>query len=178
MQRVYEWAFSCSENDYKGHQTDSPDSQRPHYHFQMRVNRAAFIRYNDFHVPFSDTDIIEIEAEKAAPEAVKRAFWGGEGMSALLEQDVLEHVVKHGGAAPDPDKAPVKLDTIIMAEEGSTISGDDLAALIKEAKEKRVTVTSIADKLPNVRIQTIVTPGPGVVEQAPRSGGRGKRPPR
>lgn len=39
-----EWSISCGENDFLGHQTNSENSKRPHYHFQMRYNRGAFIR--------------------------------------------------------------------------------------------------------------------------------------
>jgi hypothetical protein len=49
--RQLEWSFSCGESDYLGHSSASEDSRRPHYHLQMRVNRGAFIRYNDFHPP-------------------------------------------------------------------------------------------------------------------------------
>jgi hypoxanthine-guanine phosphoribosyltransferase len=55
-----------------------------------------------------------------------------------------------------------------MADEGKTISGDDLYALLQEAKAKGVTIASLMHKLPNARTQVIVSPGPGVVEQAPR----------
>jgi hypoxanthine-guanine phosphoribosyltransferase len=57
-----------------------------------------------------------------------------------------------------------------MAEEGKTISGDDLYEIIQEAKAKNVTVASLMHKLPNTQTRVFVTPGPGVVEQAPRSG--------
>ena len=51
-----------------------------------------------------------------------------------------------------------------------TISGNDLYELIQEAKTKNVTIASLMHKLPNAQSKIIVTPGPGVVEQAPRSG--------
>jgi hypothetical protein len=57
-----------------------------------------------------------------------------------------------------------------MADEGSAISGDDLADLLEEVRQKGVTIASLLNKLPNVKVQTIVTPGPAVVEQATRSG--------
>jgi hypothetical protein len=116
-------------------------------------------------------DIIEMEAMRAAPEFIKHSFIGGEGMSDLLDEDMLERVVQEGIILPsNADNAPIKLDSIVMADEGSTISGDDLAELLAEAKQKGVTIASLLHKLPNAKVQTIVTPGPGVVEQAPRSG--------
>ena len=50
--KTFEWSFSCTENDYCGHDTACEDSRRAHYHFQMRVNEQAFIKFSDFHVPF------------------------------------------------------------------------------------------------------------------------------
>lgn len=171
----YEWSFSCGQSDMDGHPTASPASQMPHYHFQMRVNKASFIKYNDFHVPFSDMDLINLTALREAPDLIKQRTFGGEGMTDLLSEGTLEAVVRHGKAAPNEETAPIKLDTIIEAEEGTSISGDDLYALIKEAKENGVTLASMVHKLKNVRATTIVTPGQGVVEQAPRKGGRGKK---
>ena len=57
-----------------------------------------------------------------------------------------------------------------MAEPGKTIRGEDIYDLIQEAKAEGVTVTSKMRKLKNVSVQTFVSPGPGVVMQAPRSG--------
>ena len=57
------------------------------------------------------------------------------------------------------DEAPFKIDTIAMAEEGKTISGDDLYEIIQETKAKNVTVASLMRKLPNARTRVIVTPG-------------------
>jgi hypothetical protein len=45
-----EWSFSCGDGDYEGHKRESPNSRRPHYHLQMRVNGLPFIDYNNFHL--------------------------------------------------------------------------------------------------------------------------------
>lgn len=168
----FEWAFSCGEGDYLGHTGAASDAARPHYHFQMRVNRAAFIRYNDFHVPLSRMDIVKLEAIRTAPDKIRSGFYGGEGMSDVLNEPTIEEVVKRGIAAADEENPPIKLDSIVIAEDGSSISGDEVADLVDEARAKKVTISSLLHRLPNVRVTTIVTPGPGVVEQAPRQGGR------
>jgi hypothetical protein len=167
----YEWSFSCGENDLLGHTSSHEDSRQPHFHFQMRVNRQAFIRFNNFHVQLSHADIALLEAMRIAPNLVKPTFSGGPGMEELLKKETLEKLVMSGVSIPDKEaEAPIRLSSIMMAKPGTTISGDKLADLIQEAKEKRVTVTSLLPKLQSVSIQTIVTPGPGVVEQTPRSG--------
>ena len=165
-----EWGFSCAEGDYLGHVSASTESQRPHYHFQMRYKRQAFVRYNDFHIPLCDSDIHTIETTRAAPDFVKQRFAGGEGMSDLFNDDTVDYLVKAGRSGGNEEEAPLKLDTILTADEGTSIRGDDLADLIEEARKTGVTITSLLPRLKNVNIQTIVTPGPGVVEQAPRSG--------
>ena len=164
-----EWAFSCAESDYQGHAT-SQHAKHQHYHFQMRIDQRPFINYSDFHVPFSEMDVINIEAMRALPGKVKQRFSFGEGMNDALNEDTVEQIVSATVPGDASDEAPFKIDTIAMAEEGKTISGDDLYEIIQEAKAKNVTVASLMHKLPNAQTRVIVTPGPGVVEQAPRSG--------
>ena len=165
--RNLEWAFSCSESDYQGHAT-SQHSKHQHYHFQMRLDKRPFINYSDFHLPFSEMDIINIEAMRAHPEKVKQRFSFGEGMNDLINDETVEYIVNKSVSTDMVDDGMFKLDSIAMADEGKTISGDDLYVLLQEAKAKGVTIASLMHKLPNARTQVIVSPGPGVVEQAPR----------
>lgn len=164
-----EWAFSCAESDYQGHAT-SQHAKHQHYHFQMRIDIRPFINYSDFHVPFSEMDIIEIEAARSMPGKIKQRFSFGEGMNTILSEETVEHIINATVPGDDAARAPFKLDTIAIAEEGKTIREDDVYAIYQEAKEKGVTVASLIHKLPNARAQVIVSPGPGVVEQAPRTG--------
>jgi hypothetical protein len=164
-----EWAFSCAESDYQGH-ASSQHAKHPHYHFQMRIDRKPFINYNDFHVPFSNRDVINIEAMRAQPCKVKQRFSFGEGINDLLSDKTVEHFADLTAPTDDDATALFKIDMIVMAEEGKTISGDDLNEIIQEAKAKGVTVASLMHKLQNARTQVIVSPGPGIVEQAPRTG--------
>ncbi len=164
-----EWAFSCAESDYQGHST-SQHAKHPHYHFQMRIDRRPFINYSDFHIPFSEMDVINIEAMRALPGKIKQRFSFGEGMGDVLSEDTVEHIIKTAVSAGAYDEAHFKIDSIVIAKEGETINGDDLYEIIQEAKEKNVTVASLLNRLPNAQTQVIVSPGPGVVQQAPRSG--------
>ncbi len=163
-----EWSFSCAPSDYEGHQT-SQHAKHPHFHFQMRIDRRPFINFSDFHVPCHEGDILSLEAKRRLPEMVKHKFPHGEGMSEVLNDETVEALVTHGVAADDEDDASLKLDTFVMADEGTTIRGEDLYNIIQEAKATGVTIASLMHKLKNVKTQVIVTPGPGVVEQAPRT---------
>jgi hypothetical protein len=167
--RSLEWAFSCGESDYAGHPT-SQHAKYPHYHLQMRIDQRPFINYSDFHIPFTEGDVLSLEAKRRLPHMVKHKFPHGEGMSEVLNEETLEAIVRSGGAMENEGEAPLHLDTMIMADEGTTIRGEDLYKLIQEAKAKGVTVSSLTHKLPNAKTRVIVTPGPGVVEQAPRTG--------
>jgi hypothetical protein len=131
----------------------------------MRVYGQPFVKYNDFHVPFRGMDIINIEAMRAAPDLVKRRFSFGEGMNDVLRDDMAERIVNLTTPDGPSDEAPFKIDTIVMSEEGTSISGDDLHNLIEEARAQNVTIASLIHRLPNTRSQIIITPGPGVVEQ-------------
>jgi len=166
-----EWSFSCAESDYLGHQT-TQYAKHPHYHFQMRVDQRPFINYNDFHLPLTKMDVVHIEALRSAPETVKARFHFGEGMADILSDETIEDLVRMSGGEASEGDAPLHFDSIAMAEEGKTIRGEDLYEIIQEAKAKGVTVASLMHKLPNATTRVIVSPGPGVVEQAPRSGGR------
>lgn len=169
--RNLEWSFSCAETDYLGHQT-SQHAKHPHYHFQMRLDQRPFANFSDFHLPLHKQDILSIETQRRLPNIVRHKFPHGEGMADVLNEDLVEALVlnsKYVSHEKD-DEASLKLDTIAMAEDGTTISGDELYEIIQEAKAKGVSIASLMYKLKNAKTQTYVTPGPGVVEQAPRNG--------
>lgn len=167
--RNLEWSFSCAESDYLGHET-SQHAKHPHYHLQMRLDQRPFANFNDFHLPLHEDDVLSIETKRRLPNIVKHKFPHGEGMADVLNDDTVEALVLNSVSSPSEEQASIKLDTIAMADDGATISGDDLYQIIQEAKAKGVTVASVMHKLKNARTQVYVTPGPGVVEQAPRTG--------
>lgn len=167
-----EWAFACSESDYQGHEGTRRGSN-PHYHFQMRIDRKPFIKYNNNHMPFSKMDILTIEAMKAHPDRIKQKFSFGEGMSEMFSSDVIEDVLSGVSQTDNEEEAAFSIDTFVVAEAGKTIKGDDVYALIQKAKEKGVTIASLINELPNSHGSVSISPGPGVVEQAPRSGSKG-----
>jgi len=163
------WAFSCSPSDYDGHPT-SQYAKHAHFHFEMRVDGNPLIRFNDFHVPFSRMDLINIEAMRARPDKIRKRFSFGEGMSEVLTDEVVAKVLESPPTSGNHQEAPISIDSFAYAEEGKTIKGEDLYNLIQEAKQKGVTVASLLHKLPNATAKVIVSPGPGVVEMSERSG--------
>ena len=165
-----EWSFSCGANDLSGHEGGGEHSKRPHYHFQMYVDGKPFIRYSDFHLPLSDVDFGFLEYMRQNPGKVRRRLPGGAGMDEVLDEETVEYLVRMGRSGKTDGSAPINLDTFIMAEPGKTISGEDLYNLIQAAKAEGVSVASRMHELKGVSVQTLVSPGPGVVRQATRSG--------
>jgi len=167
--RHLEWSFSCSESDYLGH-SRTQHGRDPHFHFQMRVGGKQFINYSDFHVPFVRDDIIKIESIRAFPEVFSHEFPYGWGMQDALNEEILPEIINSATIRTDEDDPSVfSISTVVQAEEGHLISGDDIANLIEEAKRKKVALASLVHKLPNARSQVIVSPGSDVVDKAPRS---------
>lgn len=174
-----QWSFSCGATDLTGHEGGGGDhSRRPHWHFQMYVDGNPFIRYNDFHLPLSEADVGLLEFMRSNPGKVKKRLAGGVGMDELLDERLIEHIIaeaRSGETDEDSDNAPIKLDTIVMAEPGKAIKGEDIHKLIQAARTEGVTIASKLKELKGASIQTYVSPGPGVVHQALRSGRKRKR---
>ena len=77
-------------------------------------------------------------------------------MSEVLDESTLEHIVAMGrsGTADDEvDNAPIKLDTLIFAEPGKSIKGEDFYNLVQAAKAEGVTVTSKLRELKTLRFK-------------------------
>ena len=168
-----EWSFSCGTSDLSGHDGGGEHSKRPHYHFQMYVDGKPFVRYSDFHLPLSAADVGVLEYMRQNPGKMRRRFAGGAGMNEVLDEDALEHLVRMGlsrTSDEEVESAHIKLQTLIVAEPGKIIRGEDLYNLIQAAKAEGVTATSKMHELKGVSVQTFVSPGPGVVRQATRFG--------
>jgi hypothetical protein len=166
-----EWAFSCTKNDYQGHQSASPASQRPHYHFQMRQNNQSFVRYNDFHVPFLEGDVHMIQAQLAG--ALKLAFVGPPGMADIFKQGVIDQIIEGAVPVDNESKGLLHTQTVVIADTGTSIDAEALRKHLAAERAKGVPMARAVRTFPKVSAKTVVRPGPGVVEQAPRDGGRG-----
>ena len=171
-----EWAISCSKTDYEGHQGDNENAKKPHYHFQMRINNNRYIDYGDFHIPLHHVDIVNMEAERLAPGRAPRHFVGGEGMSDIFKEEVVEKLAIDGRIAENEGAGAVKFDHIVIADKGKPMLAEDVLAAVREAREQGKPAAGFLRKLPDVKVMTMAEPGPGVVKQAVRGGrGRGQK---
>jgi hypothetical protein len=162
-----EWSFSCSQSDLQGH-SKSVAGVNPHYHFQMRIGGRAFLRFGDYHVPFTDYDLVMLESKKDPEASFHHRITFGEGMEAALTQLSPEEIIENSAPTTDESKGIFRFDTFVEAKPGETISGDHLAELIKESKEKGVPLASLLHKL-DAKVSTVVSPGPGVPDIAHRT---------
>jgi hypothetical protein len=171
-----EWAISCGKTDYDGHQGDNDNAQKPHYHFQMRIDNRRYIDYADFHIPLHHSDMVNMEAERLAPGRVPRCFVGGEGMADIFKEEVVERLAIEGRVAENEAQGAVKFDHIVIADEGKPMLAEDVLAAVREARAQGRPAAGFLRELPNAKVITVAEPGPGVVHQAIRGGrGRGRK---
>lgn len=163
-----EWSFSCSRGDYEGHKKKR-DGQLPHFHFQMKSDGRVIINYSGFHIPFNDYDQFIFAIKRGDIDTLRYSHLRGSGMQALMEQMTPEELLEGmKSAGNDIEKGEFHLSTDIEADPGTTISGDDIANLIKESNVTGEPLAKLVQKLKNVRITTTITPGPDIPEIAGR----------
>jgi len=163
------WSFSCGKSDYEGHK-NSAHGKSPHYHIQMRLNGRPFIDYTDFHIPFHDDDLYDIELFTHHSDIVRHGLGHGARMNEVLKhEELLEYIVENSEPTENEQEAAFRMDTFITADEGATISVELLSECFEEAKEKGQSIASVArKKIKNTNITTMVSAGKGVPEAMPR----------
>lgn len=170
-----EWTFNCSENDYLGH--DGSNSNYPHYHFQMRIDRKPFINFNQHHVPFSDKDLFNLDLLRQKPEIINHSFGaGGSGMQDAVDVDPND-IIQHTTTTDNEDDATYHMQTMIMAKDvNNPISGDDVYEMIKESQKTGKPFASLVDKYlgDDANITTVVSPVDTIPDIAKRSGRKRK----
>jgi len=172
--RNIEWSFSCSYGDRLGHK-DRHEGKMPHYHFQMKVDGNVIINYNGFHIPFLKYDEFSFSVKDGKFDRLKAQHIHGAGMQTMLDNVTAEELVDHMRQAKNEEDAQLDVGIIIEADEGTTISGDDIADMMEERQRTGVSMAKLVQKLKNVKVQTIVSPGHGVPEIAARKKNRGKK---
>jgi hypothetical protein len=162
-----EWSFSCSESDFEGHKNKS-QGKEPHYHFQMKKNGFVVINYNEFHIPFNDYDEFSFAVKEGKFEKIKGGHVHGAGMQTYFDNVSPEEILDKMVTADDETKAQFHVGTMVEADEGTTISGDEIEAMIKESKKTGIPVSKLLRNLKNAKVVTYIEPGPGVPELAKR----------
>ncbi|NOU18879.1 MAG: hypothetical protein HOO91_15095 [Bacteroidales bacterium] len=165
-----EWAFSIGQTDKEGHPNAKVGSA-PHYHIQMKVDDRIFLRFNDFHIPFSDGDMFTLEMFEQAGDLVKWGHSFGHGVGILEDEENIDIIDDAMIITDDIENAPFNRQTLIIAPEGKTISGKIIQQAIEESKQTKKPIGKILERLlSDSKITTIITPGDGIPKMTKRSG--------
>ena len=169
-----EWSFICSESDKQGHH-GTQEGKNPHYHFQMKKDDCVVINYSGFHLPFIDYDDFCFAMAQGKFDKLCASDGKAAGIQSILDTTKPEKLIDNMTYADSEKDALFKTDILIEAEEGHTISGDEIADMIKERKRTGIPLAKLVEKLKNVKLKRIVSPGPGVPEKSQRTPNRGKK---
>jgi hypothetical protein len=169
-----EWSFSCSFSDRVGHK-DRYEGRRPHYHFQMKANDNVVINYNGFHIPFTDYDEFCFAVKQGKLDRVKAQQIHGAGMQNIFEGIEPKDLIDVMKKSDNEDEAQFDLGILITADEGTTISGEQIADLLKERERTGDSIAKLIKEVKNVSAKTIIYPGKGVPKIAARDKNRGKK---
>lgn len=169
----FEWSFSCSKTDITGHSLKIR-GRKPHYHFQMKIDGNIFIKYSDFHIPFTDYDLWVFAIVRNEFDQIKHVQTHGMGMQGVIDELPPRTLLDAMINTSEESEATWNPQTIVEAMPGKTISGDEIADLIKKSIETKIPIARLIKNLKNIKIKTIIMPGPGVPKIAARKGGRKK----
>lgn len=151
---------------------NSTNSDRLHHTMGMEPTLAIpYVRFSDTQ---QETGSSRERQREMATDDIARMGWTAAPFVEDLGKSawVVNLPIDRDG---DQSGAPFKMDTMLIAEPGTSMSGDDIYNLFERAKREGVTFASLAHTIPNVSVRTIVSEGPGVIDPAPREGGRGTR---
>ncbi|XLQ20165.1 MAG: hypothetical protein ACKUBY_00090 [Candidatus Moraniibacteriota bacterium] len=163
-----EWSFSCAKSDYHGHH-DRKTGKEPHYHFQMKVDGNVRINYNGFHIPFHDEDYLAFSVGEGKINKIGIHHVQGVGMQGLLDELSPEELLDYMVRSDDYDDSMLHTSTLVMADSGTTMSGEDIANLCEKHKKTGIPMAKLVDELKNVKSTSIISPGPGVPDIAKRT---------
>ncbi len=166
-----EWAFSVGNTDLDGHQNAKVGAQ-PHFHIQMKVDDQIFLKFNDFHIPFTDQDLFMIELRKQmGDELIINQGSLNAGIAVLENEELLEALEKEMIRADDESTAPFNRQTLIIAPEGQQISGEIIQQAYEESLKTKEPVSKIVQRLiKDAKVITQIVPGDGVPNMTKRSG--------
>lgn len=165
-----EWAFSIGHTDKEGH-IGKKVGVIPHYHLQMKVDGQAFLRFNDYHIQFTDEDLFVLEMMEQAGDLVQIGHSFGHGIGIIENEENLELIDNIMKITEDESTATFNYQTIIDAPMGQTISGELIIKAFEESEKTKEPMGKIMRKyLKDAKAITIIGTGEGVTKMTKRSG--------
>jgi len=160
-----EWTFCCNKSDLEGHGRFN----FPHYHFNMSINGKRFINFCDFHIKFSEEDLLKIDSILGKNKKIKHHWLRGAGMQDIMDLPPNE-LIDSLRYTNEESKSSLHLSNWIEAKPGKKIRGEDIERLFEEQKETGRTFASLArEKLKDTYVQTIISPSEEVPKIRQRS---------
>lgn len=163
-----EWSFKSSVSDFEGH-PKSITGKYPHFHLQIKVDEKVIVKFNDFHLPFSQEDVFTLKSKNDSEINMSHEYGYGKGMEYISQEDLILDVLRDTENCENEDEALFRYQSMVTPKDGTLIPKEVVNKLMKEARKKNVTMTSLLEKLDNVNVKTVVTPGGGVIKQSHRS---------
>jgi hypothetical protein len=162
-----EWTLTYGKSDLEGHK-DSQNAKFPHFHLQMLVDELPFIRFNDFHIPFSREDLVTIELLKQHNVLFRNSQ--APGMTDILEDsEMLEMIDEYCTVPENEEDAFLNVGTMILMPEGKTMPEEEIAEISEESKRTKRPVRHIMkEHFPDAIIISEATPADGVPEKKKR----------
>ena len=107
-------------------------------------------------------------------DKAKYAYTHGSGMQEIMDIEP-ETLLNSMEKANDEENGVYGVQTLVEAEPGKKLSGDEIADLFKKSKKMNVPVAKLIKQMKNIgKAITFISPGPRVPEQAGRKGGKTK----
>lgn len=149
------WTFWIKKSDLEGHKGRNTDF--PHYHFHMEINKQIFIRFGEFHIPLREWDILTIYMRKDQYDGVGFRIRHGETYSDLFKTLPTSEIIGKMRRSEDESKAQFNIQTVVEAKPGKFIKGEDIARMAKESKEKGIPMAALLQNL-DANVKSMVTP--------------------
>jgi len=164
-----EWSLNFGKSDLEGH-SNSKNSDFPHFHLQMLIDGNPFISFNNFHIPFSKYDLIDIKLMEEASDLIKFGHSQAPGMSVIEDEELLKEMDELMVASENMDTATFNAKTMAIMPEGMKMSGEKLSEMFKENKETKVPLRHLMKKyFPEVNLVTQIEPADGFPDKKTRN---------
>ena len=166
-----EWSMQFGQSCIDGKHGDVG----PHYHMQIKNKGMIFHSFSDNHIKLSDYGLWRLNIDLGNDSKIRRIDVDAAGIQDMFDNYKAEDLLSSMHTTDDYDNAQFHVQSLVIAEEGHTISGDDIVNLYEESKRTGKPVSQLLHKLQNVKTTVMVEPGPGIPEAAVREKHRGNK---
>lgn len=166
-----EWSFSFSEGCLAG----KDGSHGPHYHFQMRVDDRRFFDYGDYHAKLSVADLRMLAIQTGKDPDIVFDDHFAMGMEGFMNRTDPDTLLQNLHRTEDESNATFHMQTMLVADPGTEISGDEIADIIEESRKTGVPIAQLVRRVKNAKARVFIEPGDGVPRPAQRKRTRTKK---